>query len=132
MGFGIPSAIAAAISKPYARSVCITGDGGFLMSAGEILTARRNNLPVIVIVLSDGELNLIKLKQSWKDLKPGGMNLYYGELFGSDIFLGVKVLRADSHESMRKGVNSSLLLKEPVIINAIIDPDDYKWLVVKR
>ncbi len=132
MGFGIPSAIAAAISKPYARSVCITGDGGFLMSAGEIVTARRNNLPVIVIVLSDGELNLIKLKQSWKNIKPGGMNLYYGELFGSDMFLGVKVLRADSHESMRKAINSSLLLKEPVIINAIIDPDDYKWLVVKR
>jgi len=132
MGFGIPSAIAAAITKPYARSVCITGDGGFLMSAGEIMTARRNNLPVIVIVLSDGELNLIKLKQSWKDMKPGGMNLYYGELFGSDMFLGVKVLRADSHESMRKAINSSLLLKEPVIINAIIDPDDYKWLVVKR
>lgn len=86
----------------------------------------------MIIVLSDGELNLIKLKQSWKGIRPGGMNLYYGDLFGSDMFLGVKVLRVDSQESMRKAINSSLLLKEPVIINAIIDPDDYKWLVVKR
>jgi acetolactate synthase-1/2/3 large subunit len=132
MGFGIPSVIAAAIAKPFSRSVCITGDGGFLMSAGEIMTARRNNLPIIVVVLSDGELNLIKLKQAWKDIKPCGTNLYYGELFGSDIFLGVKVLRTDSPETMRKSVNTALLLKEPVIINAIIDPDDYKWLVVKR
>ena len=132
MGFGIPSANAAAITKPFSRSVCITGDGGFLMSAGEIMTARRYNLPIVVVVLSDGELNLIKLKQSWKDIKPRGTNLYRGELFGSDIFLGVKVLRADSIETMSKSVNTALLLKEPVIINAIIDPDDYKWLVVKR
>ncbi|MBP1665303.1 MAG: thiamine pyrophosphate-binding protein [Bacteroidetes bacterium] len=132
MGFGIPSVIAAAIAKPFSRSVCITGDGGFLMSAGEIMTARRYNLPIIVVVLSDGELNLIKLKQAWKDIKPCGTNLYYGELFGSDIFLGVKVLKADSPETMRKSVNTALMLKEPVIIDAIIDPDDYKWLVVKR
>jgi len=44
----------------------------------------------------------------------------------------VKVLRADSTETMSKSVNTALLLKEPVIINVIIDPDDYKWLVVKR
>jgi thiamine pyrophosphate-dependent acetolactate synthase large subunit-like protein len=96
------------------------------------MTARRYNLPIIVVVLSDGELNLIKLKQAWKDIKPCGTNLYYGELFGSDIFLGVKVLKADSPETMRKSVNTALMLKEPVIIDAIIDPDDYKWLVVKR
>lgn len=131
MGFGTPAAIAAAIAMPTRNIVCITGDGGFLMTAGEMITARRYNLPIIIVVFSDGELNLIKLKQSWKDIKPYGTSLYHGDLFGSDIFLGIKVLKADSHETMRKSVINALLLKEPVIINAIIDPDDYKWLVVK-
>ena len=132
MGFGIPAALAALLTKSASRAVCITGDGGFLMTAGEIVTARRYNLPVIVVVLSDCELNLIRLKQSWKDLPPYGTSLYHGDLFGSDLFFGVKIFKADSHEGMRKSVNAALSLNEPVIINAIIDPEDYQWLVVKR
>ena len=132
MGFGIPAAIAAAIARPGTKCVCITGDGGFLMTAGEIMTARRYNLPVVIVVFSDGELNLIRLKQSWRDVTPCGTNIYKGDLFGSDKFLGIRVLKADSHESLKKSVNTALVLSEPVIINVIIDPEDYKWLVVKR
>jgi acetolactate synthase-1/2/3 large subunit len=132
MGFGIPAALAAQINAPQSTVVCITGDGGFLMMAGEILTARRYNLPVIIVVFSDGELNLIKVKQSWKDLPPYGTMLYQDDLFGADTFLGIKVLKADSAESMRIAIIGALSVNEPVIINAVIDPEDYKWLIVKR
>ena len=132
MGFGIPAALSAQINNPDSTVVCITGDGGFLMTAGEIATARRYNLPVIIIVLSDGELNLIRLKQSWQDLAPYGTILFSGDLFGTDTFLGIRVLSADSEDKMRNAVIRALSAKEPVIINAIIDPEDYKWLVVRR
>jgi len=131
MGFGIPAALAAQINNPSSTVVCITGDGGFLMMAGEMVTAKRYHLPVIVIVFSDGELNLIKTKQSWENIPPYGTTLYRGNLFGADIFLGIKVLTADSHESMKAAITAALSANEPVIINAIIDPDDYKWLIVK-
>lgn len=132
MGFGLPAALAAQLVNRDSTVVCLTGDGGFLMMAGEIVTALRYNLPVIVVVFSDGELNLIKIKQMWKDLQPSGTQLYSGDLFKADKFLGVKVLTADSETGMRKAVNQALSLDEPVIINAIIDPDDYKWLIVRR
>jgi acetolactate synthase-1/2/3 large subunit len=132
MGFGVPAALAAKIICPGSTVVCVTGDGGFLMTAGEILTARRYNLQVITVVFSDGELNLIKLKQSWQDLSPYGTNLYSGDLFDSASFFGVGVLNADSEESMRIALNEALSLNKPVIINARIDPDDYKWLVVRK
>ncbi|MCX6327424.1 MAG: thiamine pyrophosphate-binding protein [Bacteroidia bacterium] len=132
MGFGIPAALAAQINSPDATVICVTGDGGFLMMAGEMITAKRYNLPVIVIVFSDGELNLIKVKQSWKNLPPYGTNLYQGDLFCADTFLGIKVLRADSHERMRKAIIEALSVNEPVIINAVIDPEDYKWLIVRN
>jgi acetolactate synthase-1/2/3 large subunit len=132
MGFGIPAALAAQLNDKHATVVCITGDGGFLMMAGEIITARRYNLPVIIVVFSDGELNLIKVKQSWKELPPYGTLLYQGDLFGSDTFLGVKVYRADTTEKMRAAIIEALSVHEPVIINAVIDPEDYKWLIVKR
>ena len=101
------------------------------MMAGELMTAKRYNLPIITVVFSDGELNLIKIKQSWKDIKPYGTQIYSGDLFGSDIFLGMRVLTTDSEEKMIKAVNVALSLDEPVIINAVIDPEDYKWLIVK-
>jgi len=132
MGFGLPAALAAKNTRPGSTVVCITGDGGFLMSAGEMVTARRYDLPVITVVLSDGELNLIKLKQSWNNLSPYGTVLYHGDLFGSGTFLGSRVLCADSNESMTKSVRQALTMNEPVIINAQIDPEDYKWLIVKR
>ena len=132
MGFGIPASLAAQINAPEATVVCITGDGGFLMMAGELVTAKRYNLPVIVVVFSDGELNLIKVKQSWKNIPSYGTMLYQGDLFGADTFLGIKVLRADSHEKMRKSIIEALSVNEPVIINAVIDPEDYNWLIVKR
>ncbi len=132
MGFGIPAALAAGIVRKPSTVVCITGDGGFLMSAGEILTARRYNIPVKVVVFSDGELNLIRLKKSWKGLTPYGTRLYNGDLFGADSFLGVKVLRARTEHEMRDAIKESMQLDEPVIINANIDPIDYERLIVKR
>lgn len=132
MGFGIPAALAAQLNNREATVACITGDGGFLMMAGEIVTARRYNLPVIIVIFSDGELNLIKVKQSWKNISPYGTTLYQDDLFASDVFLGVKVLRADSYDTMRTSVIEALSVNEPVIINAVIDPEDYKWLIVKR
>ena len=87
---------------------------------------------MIVVVFSDGELNLIKVKQSWKNLAPYGTMLYQGDLFGADTYLGIKVFRADSHDKMRRAVIEALSVNEPVIINAVIDPEDYKWLIVRR
>jgi len=132
MGFGLPAAFAAKIVSPGSTVVCVTGDGGFLMTAGEILTARRHNLQVIIVVFSDGELNLIKLKQSWQNIPPYGTILYSGDLFDSASFFGIRVINADSEESMRIAINEALSLNEPVIINARIDPEDYKWLIVRK
>jgi hypothetical protein len=33
---------------------------------------------------------------------------------------------------MRKAVIQALSINEPVIINAVIDPEDYKWLIARQ
>lgn len=132
MGFGVPAALAVQMIRKDSTVACITGDGGFLMMAGEIITAKRYNLPVIFIVMSDGELNLIRLKKSWQNLSSEGTKLYSGDLFGSTTFFGIKVINALSEAGLRLGIRESLKLREPVIINARIDPSDYEKLVVRR
>lgn len=132
MGFGLPAAIAAQLYSPDSPVICLTGDGGFLMMAGEVITARRYNLPVIIVVFSDGELNLIKVKQSWKELPPYATILYKGDLFDADKFFGIRVLKATTTRRMRSAIRKALSLKEPVIINAVVDPQEYDQLIVKR
>jgi acetolactate synthase-1/2/3 large subunit len=122
---------AAAFTGSENPVVCITGDGGFLMHAGEMITARRYGLKVIVVVLTDGELNLIKVKQSWKDLDPYGTRLFTGPLFGSDNYLGTEVIRVTNAGEMKAAVGRALLSGSSVIIEAVVDPSVYNDLVVK-
>ena len=131
MGFGLPAAIAAAMCVRDVPVVCITGDGGMMMNAGEMMTARRYGIKVIVIVLADGELNLIRLKEGWKGIDPYGVKLYEGALFKSDNFLGAKVSRVANAEAMRKAVREALLSDISVIVEATVDPADYSELIVK-
>jgi acetolactate synthase I/II/III large subunit len=132
MGFGIPASIAAAFVQPSVPVICITGDGGLLMSAGEIMTARRYGLKVIIIVLSDGELNLIKLKESWKGVTPCGVDLYKDSLFNSNTFLGVRVMHAASPEEFKSYIAQALSFRESTIIEVAIDPSAYGQLVVRQ
>jgi acetolactate synthase-1/2/3 large subunit len=139
MGFGLPAAIAASLvnrgeKAPLNRTrpvVCITGDGGIMMNAGEMMTARRQGLKIIVVVLSDGELNLIRIKESWKNIEPYGTKLYAGSLFGSDTFMGAEVINASDLKSMKKAVSRALLSDRSVIIEAAVDPAVYSDLIVK-
>ncbi|MDX2415661.1 MAG: thiamine pyrophosphate-dependent enzyme, partial [Bacteroidales bacterium] len=130
MGFAIPAAIAAKLNNPQLNVIAVTGDGGFLMSAGEIATIRRLNLKIIIIVLCDRELNLIKLKQEKRELAPDRIDLYKGDLFEADKFLGVRVIEVESDESMNKAISSALLSDSASIINAKIDPEEYQKYVI--
>lgn len=60
MGFGIPAALGAAMAMPDKTVVCICGDGGFLISGFELLTAVREKLDLSVFIFNDGALGLIK------------------------------------------------------------------------
>jgi acetolactate synthase-1/2/3 large subunit len=101
------------------------------MHAGEMIMARRYGLKVIVVVLSDGELNLIKIKQSWKELNPYGTSLYSGPLFWSDNYLGTEVIRSTNAREMQTAVGRALASGSSVIIEAIVDPSVYNDLVVR-
>jgi acetolactate synthase-1/2/3 large subunit len=63
MGFAIPTAIGVRMAKPDPPIVALVGDGGFSMTALELLTAVREGASLIVIVLVDGAFGQIRLQQ---------------------------------------------------------------------
>jgi len=59
MGFCVPAAIGAKFMNPKSKVVGIVGDGGFLMTGMETLTATTNKKGVVYFVFHDGELGQI-------------------------------------------------------------------------
>ena len=63
MGFGLPGAIGAAIAEPQAQVVACIGDGGLVLSMGDLLTAAREGVSLVVVVFNDGQMSLIRRQQ---------------------------------------------------------------------
>lgn len=64
MGYSVPAAIGAKLARPDAPVVALAGDGAFLMTGLELLTAAQLGIPVVAIVLRDGELAQISQFQN--------------------------------------------------------------------
>ena len=69
MGFALPCAIGAAIGSGK-KVYCIDGDGGFQMNIQELLTVKKYDLPVEIIILNNSGYGIIKqFQDSYFDSK---------------------------------------------------------------
>ena len=64
MGYAVPAAIGAKLAFPDRAVQAIVGDGAFMMTCMEILTAASNGLGVVYYVFNDGELAQIGQAQA--------------------------------------------------------------------
>ena len=53
VGLGLASGIGAAVARPERLSVAAVGDGGALMALGELETAARYRLPMLIVIYND-------------------------------------------------------------------------------
>ncbi|RLP94696.1 thiamine pyrophosphate-binding protein [Micromonospora sp. BL4] len=53
VGLGLASSLGAAVARPDRLTVAAVGDGGFVMSATELVTAVRLALPLLVVIYDD-------------------------------------------------------------------------------
>jgi acetolactate synthase-1/2/3 large subunit len=75
MGFGLPTAIGAALANPGAPVVCFSGDGSLQMNIQELATAAETGANVTIILADNGGLGLVQQQQ----------DLFYGRrIFASD------------------------------------------------
>ena len=98
MSFALPGAIGAKLALPGRKVLAAMGDGSFLMLSQEIETARREKVPLAVLIWEEGSYGLIKWKM---DLELHGHEqvdfsnpdfVAYAESFGAQ---GVRIGSAD-------------------------------------
>ena len=75
MGFAIPTAIGARLAMPDRPVAVLVGDGGFAMTALELLTAVREGVSLVVIVFNDGAFGQIRMQQLANYGASHGVNL---------------------------------------------------------
>ena len=65
MGFGLPAAIGAKMSRPDDEVVLVSGDGSFMMNVQELGTIRRAQLKVKMVLLDNQRLGMVR---QWQEL----------------------------------------------------------------
>ena len=124
MGFGMPAAYAAKLVYPDRTVIGLIGDGCFAMTVGELTMARRLNLNVPIVVLNDGWLSLIKIKQQRRELGVNGV--FLGEPPASPAhYFGVPVRPAHDAASLNEALDWAFALDGPSVIEAFVNGEAY-------
>ena len=131
MGFAVPAALAAATCRPEVPVVAVTGDGGFTMMAGELVTARRLGLDCVILILADRMLSLIEVKQGWKRCDPASSVLYDHDFLGAACIFGVPVHRADTPEALKRALAAAFQTVGPVVVEAAVEGAAYHQLIAR-
>jgi acetolactate synthase-1/2/3 large subunit len=126
MGFGVPAAIAARLTRPDPPVLALTGDGGFAMAATEMRIASSLGLPVTVVVFADNSLNRIELRQQSVGYPPTATRMDGMDLVALAEATGCDGIRADTPAALEKALAGLAARTRPLIVEARIDPAQYE------
>ncbi len=125
MGWAIGAAVGTALGNRDDITVCITGDGSYLMSGQEITVAVSEKLPMVFIVLNDQALGMVKHGQRLA----GAEQLCY-ELPPVDFAMLARSLGADGitikkpQDFAQLDIGTLLKNQKPCLLDIYIDPEE--------
>lgn len=124
MGYGLGAAIGAQTGMPGKRVFNIAGDGSFGMNCNELVTAVKNKLPLIQVVMNNNCLGMVR---QWQ-------NLFYEERYSETTLdrptdyvklaeaFGAKAFRITKEEEIDDILSKALASTEgPVLIDYVIN-----------
>jgi acetolactate synthase-1/2/3 large subunit len=128
MGFGIPAAIGGCIASGQRRTVCIEGDGGFVMNIQELETVKRFGLPIKFFVLNNG--GYVSIQTTQKNYFGGhyvastsGSGLTLPDVAAVSKAFDIPSVRMMNHTRIREQVREILKMEGPVICEVIVSSE---------
>ena len=126
MGFSVPGAIGVQLARPGKTVVSLVGDGGFLMTGQELVTAVEQNLPIKVIVCDNSAYGTIAMHQVRRF---GGENQYGVNLKSPDFAAaarawGAEAWSVDKTEQFAPALDAALAHGGPALIHVKTDLRD--------
>ena len=121
LGVALPWAIAACLARPHDKVISVSGDGGFLFSAGELETAVRLNCHFVHLIWRDGHYDMVGFQERMKYGRTSGVDfgpvdtVKYAEAFGA------KGFAIKSPDEFAPTLRKAMDLPGPVLIDIPVD-----------
>ncbi len=131
MGYSVPAAIGAKLANPGRDVVALVGDGAFLMTGMELLTASRLEAGAVFVVLRDGLLGQVaQFQQSSSGRRICSELPFYG-LEEIATGLGCAVLRCGDDGSVDAVIEGALSWaredRRPVVVDLTLGVSGATW-----
>jgi acetolactate synthase I/II/III large subunit len=132
MGFGLPTAIGAALACPERTVICFSGDGSLLMNIQELATAVEEDLNIKIVVMNNRSLGLVHQQQ---DLFFG--KRYFASKFRADLDFakiaagfGMPAYDLAGTSEPIAMLNEAIARPGPCLIHARIDVREFVFPIV--
>jgi pyruvate dehydrogenase (quinone) len=121
MANAMPQAIGAQAAFAGRQVISLSGDGGFTMLMGDLLTLVQHRLPIKVVVFNNGALGFVELEQ-----KSTGFLNYGTELNNPDFALiaeaaGIRGIRIKDPAKVEDGIAAAFAHDGPVLVDAVVN-----------
>ena len=125
LGNALPNAIGAKMALPKTPVTVLVGDGGFMFSMPELLTAKEQNLSLPIIVWENGGYKQIQDDMKIMNIDPVGVEGLNPDFVKLAEACHCNSVYADNKEIFVEAFKKALLTNSPTII---VVKEDYDWL----
>jgi acetolactate synthase I/II/III large subunit len=116
MGYAIPAALAGKLVSPRRQVIAVTGDGGFSMAVNGLMTARDENIPIVVVVLNNSALGWVKHGQGNRPIASTFSHMDFAAVARAIGCRGIRVERAERIES---ALHEALDAAAPAVVDVV-------------
>ena len=121
MANALPQAIGAQISDPRRQVVALSGDGGFSMLMGDLLSLRQLEIPVKIVVFNNGSLGFVELEMKATGFVNHGTDLVNPDLAGIAKAAGVLGIHVDDPEQIRPALEEAFAHDGPALVDVAVN-----------
>jgi pyruvate dehydrogenase (quinone) len=121
MANAMAQAIGAQASNPGRQVVSLSGDGGFTMLMGDLLSLKQLGLPVKVVVFNNGALGFIELEQKSTGFLDFGTELKNPNFAAMAEAIGIRGIRLEDPAKVQEGIAAALAHDGPVLVDAVVN-----------
>ncbi len=115
MANAMPHAIGAQAAFSGRQVAPLSGDGGFTMPMGDLLTLKQQDLPVKVVIFNNGALGFIEVEQKSSGFIDFGTGLHNPDFAAMARAVGSKGIRLEA------ALAEALAHDGPVVVDAVVE-----------
>jgi acetolactate synthase-1/2/3 large subunit len=124
MGYSVPAAIAAKLAHPDRTTICVAGDGCFLMTAHELATAVQYEVGVKFLVVDNGTYGTIRMHQERRyPGRPYATALRNPDFAAMARSYGLAAWRADTTADALAALAPWLAADGPALLHLVVAPE---------